>query len=536
MLDLIKKYEKKDIKQYIPQIMIAIIILIGVLVRIIGIDKYPNALNVDEASAGYEAFSILNYGIDRNGNFLPVFLVAWGSGQNALLSYLMMPFIAIFGLTTFSIRLPMAIIGGISLGIFYCLLKRMTNKKVAIIGLIFLAICPWHIMKSRWGLESNLFPDLMLLSVFLIIKGLQDKKIVFQILGYIVAGLTAYAYGTSYFFLPLFFIPVLFIMLKKKEITVKELIINLAVIGIVALPIIIFVIINTFNLPEIELPFLTIPRMEVNRYEEITSIFSSDFLEKSLDNFTGGLKILMYQIDGLPWNSLEDIGTIYTFSTIFTILGIIVAIKNRKDIKYGYIMGIWLIVSILLLFVCEPNINRLNIIFFPIIFYTVVGIDEIAKQGKVFAVLLAIVYILSFGLFVNSYLSENANDYMTFESNLEEPIEYLNTLQDKEIYITNSIKEPYIYVLFYTKYDTRDFVNTVEYYNEDGAFRQVKSFGNYNFVSINVLDDRQENVYLLRENEYKDVKNNPEKYGIDSLDGEFEVKEFLGYVVLEGKV
>ena len=150
--------------------------------------------------------------------------------------------------------------------------------------------------------------------------------------------------------------------------------------------------------------------------------------------------------------------------------------------------------------------------------------------------LLAIVYILSFGLFVNSYFSENANDYMTFESNLEEPIEYLNTLQDREIYITNSIKEPYIYVLFYTKYDTRDFVNTVEYYNEDGAFRQVKSFGNYNFISINMLDDRQENVYLLRENEYEDVKNNPEKYGIDSLDGEFEVKEFLGYVVLEGKV
>ena len=27
MLDLIKKYEKKDIKQYIPQIMIALIIL-----------------------------------------------------------------------------------------------------------------------------------------------------------------------------------------------------------------------------------------------------------------------------------------------------------------------------------------------------------------------------------------------------------------------------------------------------------------------------------------------------------------------------
>lgn len=169
------------VKKYLPQILIVIAIIVGIFVRFFKLGEYPNALNVDEASAGYEAFSIMNYGIDRNGNFLPVFLVAWGSGQNVLLTYIIMPFIAILGLSTFAIRIPMAILGGISLFIFYCLLKRMTNQKVAIIGIIFLAICPWHIMKSRWGLESNLFPDLFLLSIFLIIKGLQDKSKICQI-------------------------------------------------------------------------------------------------------------------------------------------------------------------------------------------------------------------------------------------------------------------------------------------------------------------------------------------------------------------
>ena len=43
-----------------------IILVVGMLVRVIGIEDMPNALNCDEASAGYEAFSILNYGIDRN--------------------------------------------------------------------------------------------------------------------------------------------------------------------------------------------------------------------------------------------------------------------------------------------------------------------------------------------------------------------------------------------------------------------------------------------------------------------------------------
>lgn len=43
-----------------------IILIVGMLIRLIGIADMPNALNCDEASAGYEAFSILNYGIDRN--------------------------------------------------------------------------------------------------------------------------------------------------------------------------------------------------------------------------------------------------------------------------------------------------------------------------------------------------------------------------------------------------------------------------------------------------------------------------------------
>lgn len=58
-------------------IILAIIFIIGILIRCAQISEYPNALNVDEASAGYEAFSILNTGHDRNGNFLPAYFIAW---------------------------------------------------------------------------------------------------------------------------------------------------------------------------------------------------------------------------------------------------------------------------------------------------------------------------------------------------------------------------------------------------------------------------------------------------------------------------
>ncbi len=185
---------KSNPKETILLVCIILLFVIGMLVRIVGIDNMPNALNCDEASSGYEAFSIFKYGIDRTGNKLPAFLESWGGGQNALLSYLMIPFIAILGLNTLSIRLPMAILGCISLVILYLLLKKITNKKVAIIGLAFFVICPWHIMKSRWGLESNLFPDLMLISVYFLIVGLENNNKILYYLSFVIAGLTAYSY------------------------------------------------------------------------------------------------------------------------------------------------------------------------------------------------------------------------------------------------------------------------------------------------------------------------------------------------------
>lgn len=133
---------KENLKEFIKsnkfEIILFFILIIGSLVRVCGIDKMPNALNVDEASSGYEAYSIMKYGIDRNGNSYPVFLYSWGEGQNALLSYIMIPFIAIIGLSEFSIRLPMAIIGIISLYAFYYLLKNIfDNKKIALLGVTF---------------------------------------------------------------------------------------------------------------------------------------------------------------------------------------------------------------------------------------------------------------------------------------------------------------------------------------------------------------------------------------------------------------
>ena len=113
-----------------------LLFLLGFIVRTVGIQYFPIGLNTDEASSGYEAYSILNYGIDRNGNFLPIFLVAWGSGQNALYTYLMIPFVKLFGLNIITTRLTMAIIGCISLIIWFLFLQINFFELFHILNLI----------------------------------------------------------------------------------------------------------------------------------------------------------------------------------------------------------------------------------------------------------------------------------------------------------------------------------------------------------------------------------------------------------------
>ena len=92
-----------------------LILAIGIFARVFRFGLVPGGINQDEAFAGYEAWALLNYGIDTAGYHNPVYLTAWGSGMNALESYLMMPFIALFGLKVWVIRLPQLIVSCMSL-------------------------------------------------------------------------------------------------------------------------------------------------------------------------------------------------------------------------------------------------------------------------------------------------------------------------------------------------------------------------------------------------------------------------------------
>ena len=523
-----KNAEKRNrieiLKKYI---VFYIVLILGFLVRLIAIDKFPVGLNCDEASSTYEAYSILNYGIDRNGNFLPVFLEAWGSGQNALYSYLLIPFVKILGVNIFSTRIPMAIISCISLIVWYYLLKNIKDdKKFVLIGIIFLSICPWHIMKSRWGLESNLFPDLALWAIGLLISYLKTKKQFKLYLSFAILGITSYAYGTSYMFLPIFCLLIIVYLLYKKEINIKQAILCFSIVGIISLPIVICVIINTFDLKQINLPFMTIPRLPANRYEEQTTLFSGNIFLSSLENIKNSISLLILQNDGLIWNNIPGFGMYYIISIPALALGLIYSFKNAKEKnEFDYVMNIWFIASFLLLFVFkEANINRINILIFPLVYYISKGLYMVFElKQMVLNVIISCLFIILFVAFLINYVRLEGEDNWTFISGVKDVIEYIDSSGAEKIYFQYAFKEPYIYVLYYTKYDVKKYLDTVQVFQENAKFDNIKSFGRYNFYLPQDYNEK-DSLYVFAKNsvEYIDEKL-------------FEIKEFEKYLVIRMK-
>ena len=116
------------------------IIAAGCAVRLFALGSIPCGLNQDEAFAGYNAWALLHYGVDSSGYHNPVYFTAWGSGMNALESYLMIPFVALFGTGTAVLRLPQALMACLSLICVYDLGKHISGRRFALWGCVSLCV------------------------------------------------------------------------------------------------------------------------------------------------------------------------------------------------------------------------------------------------------------------------------------------------------------------------------------------------------------------------------------------------------------
>ncbi len=470
------------------KILFYILLFAGIFIRLYRFGTTPEGLNQDEAFAGYEAFSLLNYGIDSHGYINPVYFVSWGSGMNTLNSYLMIPFMKIFGVNEFSVRLPQLILSVATLPVFYLFLKKISGEKCALLGIFLLVISPWHIMLSKWGLESNIAPSLLLFGMYFLVKGEEDNR--YYLLSAFFYGLSLYAYATTWFFVPLVLLAYVIYAVKNKKVkSLKIALLSVIILFFMALPLMLFVLVNLGVINEIKMSFFSIPKLVEMRSGEmsILNIFK-------IDTYRNLFRILFLQEDGNVWNYAGNVGIYYFLSLPFMIIGFIKAFKNNKF--FVVLLNFFVAVFVALL-MWNANINKINYIHLPIIAITALGLETALKNKKALAAVIS-AYMLLFASFTNYYYKDYAKNFATFSgAGLKEAAERVKELEGK-VYVDSSIEYPAL--LFYLQQDTNEYLKTKEYINYPSPYLYVSGFGRYTFV-----DDIYENgIYIFRKG-YADI-------------------------------
>ena len=181
--------------------VLASIVIVGAVLRLLWLDKYPAGFTPDEAAFGYNAYSILKTGKDEWGTpwwKLPYTnLRSFGDYKLPLYSFLAIPGIKIFGLNEFTTRLPNALLGTMAiLAVYLCATKLLKQSSIGLAAAALLAISPWAISLSRGAFEANLATFFLPLGLYLYLA----NKSFFSAL---VFSLGAYSYHSTRAITPL---------------------------------------------------------------------------------------------------------------------------------------------------------------------------------------------------------------------------------------------------------------------------------------------------------------------------------------------
>ena len=111
------------------KVLVVAIVFLAAILRLWQLGAVPISPDWDEASLGYNAYSILKTGKDEYGNFLPVVLRSFDDYKPALYAYLIIPFITLFDLSVLAVRLPSALIGIFTVALTYFFVVEIIKRK-----------------------------------------------------------------------------------------------------------------------------------------------------------------------------------------------------------------------------------------------------------------------------------------------------------------------------------------------------------------------------------------------------------------------
>lgn len=505
-----------------------LILAIGIFARVWEFGTLPPGLNPDEASIGVEAYDLFNFGVDRYGLSYPVHLISWGSGQNALYAYLIIPFVALRGVGPVAVRLPMMLSGILSLPLIFIASQRLLGTKFALLAMFFMAISPWHIVNTRWAVESNIMPFLFLTGFTALT--LSTVKNWWYLPSFIFFALCLYAYGTAYVGVPVFLALVIPAMLYSKRISAKQLFAGLAVFALIAAPILLFIAVNTLHLETLHLGMVTIPRLPVEaRYETMAAVFGENPLSAMWGNAVIMFKMLWTQEDAFPWNFVAPFGYFYKFTLPLAVAGFILTMPfaTLKETRLErWFLFSWVAASLAIGILHPVNLTRANLIFTPILLCIAILILKLEKYSPLVLPVTVAVFSVGFILFTQAYHGDEYRRRTSalFNEGIVSAIEFATEKSNSLVCFTEQQYSLYIYVLMTQKYHPSEYIDQLEWISPldpaDPA-RTPRAINNYRFRLADCAGDTNA-VYVLT------LKEKPPASGIEYTSRKFE--KFLVYM------
>ncbi len=154
-----------------------LITIMAAILRLYKIDTVPPALNWDEVSHGYNAYSLLKTGLDEWGIRFPLIFRAFGDYKLPVYIYFTILPVWLFSLTTVSVRLISVVAGIMAIPGMYLLSKQFfKNRFHAFTSALVLAILPWHIFISRPALEANLALTFFIWGIYFLLRALSRSS------------------------------------------------------------------------------------------------------------------------------------------------------------------------------------------------------------------------------------------------------------------------------------------------------------------------------------------------------------------------
>lgn len=390
-----------------------LILLLGGILRLVYLNSMPGGMHQDESFVAWNGFALFHEGMDSAGNVMPVYMADWGDGHSALYVWLLLPLLAMSGghITPFLIRLPQAAVAVLTLWVVYLLIHRMFGRRPALWSLFLLAICPWHVMMSRWGLDANLAPGFLIFGLYFFVRGLEQER--FLLLSALFYGLSLYCYAVIWPLVPIMLaLQIIYGLFHKKLHISRSSIASAGILFLLALPLLLFVLVNSDVIPEIRLPFLTIPRMSGYRGSEIAFTPS-----RMWGNLRTALSLLWHQNTGAPQDVLLPWGLFYDIGRVFIVVGAAILLYRliRSLLSCKFIWEYYLFVALagggINCLLVSAVLHQINSLYIPLVLCEAYGIWStialIQKHRKAAARLLSTaivaVYTVCLLLFQRDY-------------------------------------------------------------------------------------------------------------------------------------